>query len=113
MVLRGSGHVEEVGVPGTVVGILPGARFGATTITLAPGETCLLYSDGVTEAGRRTAENQEQFGPARLAACLRDCTRMTAQAVANRVERTVTAWLGRDDGDDLAVLAVRAIERGA
>jgi stage II sporulation SpoE-like protein len=113
MVLRGSGHVEEVGVPGTVVGILPDARFGRTSITLAPGETCLLYSDGVTEAGRRTADSQEQFGPARLAACLRDCAGVSAQAVATRVERTVTAWLGRDDGDDLAVLAVRAVERGA
>ncbi|MGH3864744.1 MAG: PP2C family protein-serine/threonine phosphatase [Pseudonocardiaceae bacterium] len=112
MVLRRSGHVEEVEVPGTVVGILPDARFGRTTVTLAPGETCLLYSDGVTEAGRRTAELQEQFGPDRLAACLRDCVGMTAQAVATRVERTVTAWLGSDDGDDLAVLAVRAVERG-
>jgi phosphoserine phosphatase RsbU/P len=111
MVLRGSGHVEEVGVPGTVVGILPDARFGRTSITLAPGETCLLYSDGVTEASRRTADSQEQFGPARLAACLRDCAGVSAQAVATRVERTVTAWLGRDDGDDLAVLAVRAVER--
>jgi sigma-B regulation protein RsbU (phosphoserine phosphatase) len=112
MVLRGNGHVEEVGVPGTVVGILPDARFGATTITLAPGETCLLYSDGVTEAGRRTAQRQEQFGPAGLAACLRECTGMTAQALATHVERTVTAWVGRNDGDDLAVLAVRAVDRG-
>ncbi len=112
MVVRGSGHVEEVGVLGTVVGILPDARFGRTTVTLAPGETCLLYSDGVTEAGRRSAEFQERFGPDRLAACLRGCVGMTAQGVATCVERTVTSWLGRDDGDDLAVLAVRAVERG-
>ncbi|PZS37824.1 MAG: hypothetical protein DLM62_17110 [Pseudonocardiales bacterium] len=110
MVLRGSGHVEDVGVPGTVVGILPEARFGRTSITLAPGDTCLLYSDGVTEANRRTGGDQEQFGPTRLAACLRDCAGMTAQAVATRVERTVKSWLGRDDGDDLALLAIRAVE---
>jgi serine phosphatase RsbU (regulator of sigma subunit) len=110
MVLRRSGQVEDVGVPGTVVGILPDARFGRTSITLAPGDTCLLYSDGVTEADRRTGANQEQFGPARLAACLRECAGMTAQAVATRVERTVKDWLGRDDGDDLALLAVRAVE---
>jgi serine phosphatase RsbU (regulator of sigma subunit) len=113
MVLRNGGHVEEVGVPGTVMGILPDARFGRTSITLAPGETCLLYSDGVTEAGRRTEENEELFGPARLAACLRGCAGMTAQAVATRVKDTVTDWLGRNDGDDLAVLAIRAAPRGA
>ncbi|MBV9162289.1 MAG: serine/threonine-protein phosphatase [Pseudonocardiales bacterium] len=111
LVLRDGGHVEEVKVPGTVVGILPGARFGRTMITLAPGETCLLYTDGVTEAGCHTAERQEQFGPGRLAACLRDCAGMTAQAVATRVERAVISWLGRNDSDDLAVLAVRAVER--
>lgn len=113
MVLRSTGQVEEVAVPGTVVGILPDARFGRTTTTLRSGDTVLLYSDGVTEAGRPGADGQEQFGPARLAACLRDCVGMTAQAVATRVERTVGRWLGRNDGDDLAVLALRAIERGA
>jgi serine phosphatase RsbU (regulator of sigma subunit) len=112
LVLRDDGHVEEVAVPGTVVGILPDARFGRISLTLRPGETCLLYSDGVTEAARRTGEEQEQFGPARLAACLRGCAGMTAQEVASRVEDTVTDWLGRNDGDDLAVLAVQALARG-
>lgn len=112
MVLRSGGQVEEVTVPGTVVGILPDARFGRTTITLRPGEMLLLYSDGVTEAGHPGADGSEQFGSARLAACLRDCAGMTAQAVASRVERTIAGWLGRNDGDDLAVLALRAVERG-
>ena len=112
LVLRANGRVDEVGVPGTVVGILPEARFGRTSITLEPGETCLLYSDGVTEAGSGTGESQEQFGSARLAACLRDCVGMTAQEVAEHVEQTITTWLGRNDGDDLAVLAVRAVDHG-
>ncbi|MGH3886472.1 MAG: SpoIIE family protein phosphatase [Pseudonocardiaceae bacterium] len=112
MMLRGGGHVEEIRVPGTVVGILPDARFGRTSITLEPGDTCLLYSDGVTEAGRRTGEHEEQFGLARLACCLRGCAGMTAQEVATRVKDTVTDWLGRNDGDDLAVLAVRAVPPG-
>jgi sigma-B regulation protein RsbU (phosphoserine phosphatase) len=113
MVLRRSGQVEEVAVPGTVVGILPEARFGRTSIALEEGETLLLYSDGVTEAGRPSGEGQEQFGPARLAECLRACTGMSAQAVATCVEDTISGWLGREDGDDLAVLAVRVIDRGA
>lgn len=111
LVLRDDGHVEEVAVPGTVVGILPEARFGRISLTLKPGDTCLLYSDGVTEAARRTGEEQEQFGPVRLAACLRGCAGMTAQAVASRIEETVTDWLGRNDGDDLAVLAIQAVAR--
>jgi serine phosphatase RsbU (regulator of sigma subunit) len=101
-----------VTVPGTVVGILPDARFGRSTVTLRTGETFLLYTDGVTEAGRPGVDGQEQFGSARLTACLGDCVGMTAQAVATRVEQTIADWLGRNDGDDLAVLALRAVERG-
>src|SRR5262249_7309180 len=107
LVLREGGQVKEIGGPRAVVGILPQARFGKTVLILAPGEPCVLYSDGVTEAGRRTGEQEEQFGPARLAACLRDCTAMTAQALATHIEHTVRDWLGRNDRDDLAVLAVR------
>ncbi|MGH3872613.1 MAG: PP2C family protein-serine/threonine phosphatase [Pseudonocardiaceae bacterium] len=109
MVLRAGGQVEEIKVPGTVVGILPDARFGRTSITLQPGDTCLLYSDGVTEAIRRTGDHEEQFGSSRLGDCLRGCAGMTAQAVADRIRDTVTAWLGHNDGDDLAVLAIQAV----
>lgn len=113
MVLREGGAVEEIEVPGTVVGLLPEARFGKTVLTLAPGETCVLYSDGVTEAGCRTGEAEEQFGSHRLLACLGGCAAMTAQEIASCVERTVRDWLGRNDRDDLAVLAVRAVASGA
>ncbi len=112
MVLRDTGRVEQIEVPGTVVGILPEARFGKTVLTLAPGEICVLYSDGVTEAGRRSGEDVEQFGSARLVDCLRGCADLTAQAVATRVEQMVRDWLGSNDGDDLAVLAVRAAAPG-
>lgn len=117
MVLRNNGCVEETTVPGTVVGILPEARFGKTVLTLAPGETCVFYSDGVTEAGRRTGEREEQFGPGRLAACLRGCAAsrgqgMTAQAVATRIEQTVRDWVGRNDRDDLAILTIQAAAAG-
>jgi hypothetical protein len=37
---------------------------------------------------------------------------MTGQAVATHIKDTITDWLGRNDGDDLAVLAVRAAPRG-
>ncbi len=113
MVLRATGCVEQIEVPGTVVGILPEARFGKTVLTLGPGEICVLYSDGVTEAGRRSGEDVEQFGSARLVDCLRECVELTAQAVATRVEQTVRDWLGRNDGDDLAVLVVRAVAPGS
>jgi serine phosphatase RsbU (regulator of sigma subunit) len=77
------------------------------TVELAPGETCLLYSDGVTEArgGRR---GDEQFGADRLLHALGGCHRMPAPALAERVEQVTCDWLAHGDHDDIAVLALRA-----
>ena len=60
LLLAGGGHlpplvvrpggVEPVDIGGMLVGAVPEARFRARTVDLAPGESCVLYSDGVIEA---------------------------------------------------------------
>ncbi|MEO3777741.1 PP2C family protein-serine/threonine phosphatase [Micromonospora sp. B11E3] len=107
LVLRATGEVEPVSLRGMLIGVVPDPRIGETTVQLAPGETCLLYSDGVTEArgGRR---GDEQFGADRLVHALAGCHRMPAPALAERVEQVTCDWLAHGDHDDIAVLALRA-----
>ncbi|MDG4819871.1 PP2C family protein-serine/threonine phosphatase [Micromonospora sp. WMMD956] len=107
LVLRSSGEVETVALRGMLIGVVPDPRIGEVTVELAPGETCLLYSDGVTEArgGRR---GDEQFGADRLLHALGGCHRMPAPALAERVEQVTCDWLAHGDHDDIAVLALRA-----
>ena len=64
LVLRDTGEVESVPLSGMLIGWCRPPR-RSVTVRLAPGETCLLYSDGVTEArgGRR---GDELFGAERL-----------------------------------------------
>ncbi|SCL72355.1 Serine phosphatase RsbU, regulator of sigma subunit [Micromonospora citrea] len=111
LVLRDSGEVETVPLSGMLVGVVPDPRIGEVTVRLEPGETCLLYSDGVTEArgGRR---GDEQFGPDRLAHAIAGCQRMPAPALAERVEQLTCDWLAHGDHDDIAVLALRATGPG-
>ncbi|MEU7589891.1 SpoIIE family protein phosphatase [Micromonospora sp. NPDC049230] len=111
LVLRASGAVESVPLRGMLIGVVPDPRVGEVTVRLAPGETCLLYSDGVTEArgGRR---GDEQFGTERLVAAVTDCQRMPAPALAERVEQVTCDWLAQGDHDDIAVLALRATGPG-
>ena len=104
LLLRTDGTVEPVEAPGMIVGMLREARFRTVTFTLAPGETLLLYTDGVTEA----RVEAEQLGTARLAAMLRDCRGMTAQAIAERLEQMVLDYLNGRPHDDIALLALRA-----
>ncbi|WP_433393355.1 PP2C family protein-serine/threonine phosphatase [Micromonospora sp. KLBMP9576] len=111
LVLRDSGEVEQVPLSGMLVGVVPDPRIGEVSVRLAPGETCLLYSDGVTEArgGRR---GNEQFGSQRLVHALTGCQRMPAPALAERVEQVTCDWLAHGDHDDIAVLALRATGSG-
>ncbi|MGC4806262.1 SpoIIE family protein phosphatase [Micromonospora sp. DT233] len=107
LVLRASGEVESVDLTGMLIGVVPEPRIGEVTVDLEPGETCLLYSDGVTEArgGRR---GDEQFGTERLVHALTGCHRMPAPALAERIEQVTCDWLAHGDHDDIAVLALRA-----
>jgi sigma-B regulation protein RsbU (phosphoserine phosphatase) len=45
------------------VGLIPDIEFPSTTVTLAPGDTLVLFSDGVSEA---MDPEQKEFGIARL-----------------------------------------------
>lgn len=112
LVLRASGEVELVPLSGMLIGVVPDPRIGEVTVRLEPGETCLLYSDGVTEArgGRR---GDEQFGAERLVNALSGCHRMPAPALAERIEQVTCDWLAHRDHDDIAVLALRATGPGS
>ncbi|GAA4579689.1 PP2C family protein-serine/threonine phosphatase [Micromonospora coerulea] len=107
LVLRASGDIEVVPLSGMLIGVVPDPRIGEVTVRLEPGETCLLYSDGVTEArgGRR---GDEQFGAERLFTAVSGCHRMPAPALAERIEQVTCDWLAHGDHDDIAVLALRA-----
>lgn len=107
VVLRADGTVQEVVVPGTLVGVLAEPRFGEATVMLAPGEVCLLYSDGVTEA-RGGQDGQEQFGAQRLGEAMAGATGMSADELTSHIERKLEHWLGGREHDDIALLAVQA-----
>jgi hypothetical protein len=106
-VLHADGRVEEVDVAGSLVGALRDAEVGRTEIDLAPGETCLLYSDGVTEA-RGGPGGREFYGEERLEAALAGCVGAPPQVVCDRVLQLLSDWLGGRDHDDVALLALQA-----
>ncbi|MFI5910659.1 PP2C family protein-serine/threonine phosphatase [Dactylosporangium sp. NPDC051541] len=107
LVLRGDGTVESVALRGMLVGVTDVPVFGQREVLLAPGETCLLYTDGVTEA-RGGHRGDEMYGVRRLTTALSGCHAMPAPALAERVEQVTADWLGGREHDDIAVLAVRA-----
>jgi serine phosphatase RsbU (regulator of sigma subunit) len=107
LLLRSDGRVEQAATRGTLVGALPRIEAVTATASLAPGETCLLFTDGITEA-KGGPLGDDFFGEARLHRGLRDCAGMPAAAVVERVQMLASEWVGVGRHDDMALIAITA-----
>lgn len=107
LVIRNDGRVEEIETRGTLVGALPHIEAGTVETCLLPGETCLLYTDGVTEA-RGGPLGDELFGEERLTRALAECGGMPGAAVVERVQVLASQWLHDGRHDDMALVAITA-----
>ncbi|SFW73327.1 SpoIIE family protein phosphatase [Amycolatopsis australiensis] len=105
LIVRRAGVVEEVTVPGTLVGISPQARFAEAAARLEPGDVLVLYTDGITEA-RNRHDQTELFGDDRLRRVLAAAAGEPAREVVRQLRQAVRDWLGNSAHDDIAVLAV-------
>jgi serine phosphatase RsbU (regulator of sigma subunit) len=110
LIVRNDGRVEAADTRGTLVGALPLFKSRSFETSLAPGETCLLFTDGVTEA-RGGPMGTSQFGETRLSAILAECAGMPAEAVVERIMMLTTQWVHDRSHDDMAVVAITAPRR--
>ncbi|MFF9120931.1 SpoIIE family protein phosphatase [Streptomyces massasporeus] len=111
LIIRRDGTVEEADTGGTLIGVLPVITSRTARVRLAPGETCLLFTDGVTEA-RGGPLGDTMFGEQRLKRAAAECAGMPAEAVVEHVQMVTSQWIGDGRHDDIAVLAITA-PRGA
>ncbi|WP_078880255.1 PP2C family protein-serine/threonine phosphatase [Kitasatospora purpeofusca] len=107
LIVRADGRVEVSRTHGSLVGALPETTVVSDTVVLAPGEACVLYSDGVTEA-RGGPLGDAMFGEERLLHALGECARMPAEAIVERVLMLASQWVGGRRHDDMAVMVVAA-----
>jgi serine phosphatase RsbU (regulator of sigma subunit) len=94
--------VEEIGPTGILLGAAPDQTFREETTDLQPGDTVLLYTDGVTD----TPGTQERFGPERLSAILTEAPEPPAE-VLDRIEAALREFQAGTAIDDRAMLVLR------
>ncbi|WAX77435.1 PP2C family protein-serine/threonine phosphatase [Streptomyces sp. KMM 9044] len=107
LVVRTDGSVEEVPTRGTLIGALPTIEAHSAETVLQPGETCLLYTDGFTEA-RGGPLGDELFGEERLKQALSECAGLPGEAVVERIQMLASQWLRDGSHDDMAVVVIGA-----
>jgi sigma-B regulation protein RsbU (phosphoserine phosphatase) len=106
LVLRQNGTAEFVaGTQSTIVGIDEEAVFHEATLTLMPGETLCLYTDGVTEAFN---VEEEMFSEERLQQEMASYPQESMNGFVHTILHRVKAFAGEmPQTDDITVLALR------
>ncbi|MEV5753589.1 PP2C family protein-serine/threonine phosphatase [Actinoallomurus sp. NPDC052308] len=107
LIVRSCGAVEEAATRGCLIGAFPDIFASTAEVELAPGESCVLYTDGITEA-RGGPLGDAVFGDERLKDALSGCAGMPAEAVVERVLMLAAQWAGSRGHDDMAVVAITA-----
>jgi sigma-B regulation protein RsbU (phosphoserine phosphatase) len=103
MLVSNSGEVRESPAPGPLLGAFADAAWSEQTMTVAPGELVLLYTDGVTE----TPGDGERFGADRLRALLAEHAGGSPSEMLRHVERGLQAYRAGAHRDDVAAVALR------
>ena len=93
---------------GVALGILPGLEYQQNSVSLAPNDTLLLYTDGVTEAMNI---QDEEFGMERLTETFKDGPPMDPKEVAEAVFDAVREFAGdTSQSDDITCLVLHRNE---
>ena len=91
---------------GPPLGVIERARFGVAGTRLSPGDTLLLYTDGLTEA---MAPDSAMFGEDRVLSILESADGMPPQGLIERLTRAVRAHRGEAPlSDDLTLVVLQS-----
>src|SRR5712671_158775 len=112
ILIRGTGSAEDVFTEGSFpVGLVPEAEYDTAHVQLEPGDTLVLFSDGVTEA---MDPNEEFFGMPRLVQLLAGHNETPLDQLQKIILESVENFArGASQADDLTLLLVRFRATGA
>jgi len=105
LILRASGTAEPVAVRGGLLGLERDLEYPSIGFTLAPGDTAVLVTDGITEA-RHGRDFLDYEGLTRLAQAASDCS---PHEMGRAVLEGARAFAGGSLSDDACLLLVRRV----
>ncbi len=109
IVIHKSGDVERLEIGGPVVGLFGPAKYEQSEITLAAGDTIILFTDGVSEAMNN---EDEEFGEDRLIATVLAHPDLPPKEVIEKILEACDVFAdGAPQHDDMTALVIRVTGR--
>jgi serine phosphatase RsbU (regulator of sigma subunit) len=97
--------ISRLETGGLILGVFPQAIYAQGTLTLAPGDLLVMFSDGVTESFNAAGE---QFGEERLRTCLEANRQCSPAELLERLLSAVRSFaLDAPQHDDVTALVLR------
>ena len=103
--LVSGGTTQRLEVGGPIVGLFEGVAFDNGTVTLAPGDSVVVFSDGVSEA---QSSEDEEFGEGRIEAYLTAHRGASPKPLLDDLLDAVRAFTaGAPQSDDVTAMVVQ------
>jgi len=104
ILVRAGGGVERLESSGTVLGMFRAWNGELRRVSIQPGDTVALFSDGVTEAG---IESGSDYGEDRLTAMVKALKNESVDRVLDRIIDSVKDSSGHRQSDDITLILLR------
>jgi PAS domain S-box-containing protein len=103
LIIDADGRASQVGKPGTLLGVIDPIDLNEVPAQLRPGQTLLLYTDGLPEAGRSDC----RLGEEGLLALCSQAPGLDLAVMLEHIEQTALRHAEGKLRDDIALLALR------
>jgi sigma-B regulation protein RsbU (phosphoserine phosphatase) len=104
---RASGEIEMLMPTGMPLGLMPDATYTVAEAGLEPGDSLVMYTDGITEAAN---PDEEEFGRERLVAVCQEHNGESPKELASSIEAVVDAFVeGVPYHDDRTLVILRRL----
>ena len=103
---RASGQIERLDVGGLPFGIIPEAKYESATVTLAPGDWLIIFTDGLVEAENA---RQEEYGEGRMLSAIGAGASGTPSEMLQRLMTELDLFVGNTpQHDDVTCLLLKS-----
>jgi sigma-B regulation protein RsbU (phosphoserine phosphatase) len=99
-----NGDVSELELSGLPLGVDDESEYEELSAIVHPGDTVVLYTDGVVEASNL---NEEIYGYERLECMLRAHAHLKPRALLAALLHELRAWSGAEQADDITMVIIR------
>src|SRR5579871_1465324 len=103
---RASGQIERLDVGGLPLGILPEVKYDSGTVTLAPGDWLIIFTDGLVEAENA---RQDEYGEGRMLSAIGAGASGTPSEMLQRLMTELDLYVGNTpQHDDVTCMLLKS-----